>query len=75
MSKSKSVVLTTLEKTGGFVSAQEVFQLLRKQGKPTGLQLCIGHCRKLQLRILLMFFEKKMVRRYIVCVQLGIITT
>jgi Fur family ferric uptake transcriptional regulator len=37
MSKSKSVVLTTLEKTGGFVSAQEVFQLLRKQGKPTGL--------------------------------------
>lgn len=37
MSKSRSAVLTTLEKTGGFVSAQEVFQLLRKQGKPTGL--------------------------------------
>ena len=37
MSRSQSAVLTTLEKTGGFVSAQEVFQLMRKQGKSTGL--------------------------------------
>ena len=60
--------------SGGFVSAQEVFQLLRKQGKPTGLAT-VYRTAESCLRIQLMFFEKKMVRRYIVCVQLGIITT
>ena len=37
MSKSVTAVISTLEKTGGFASAQEVFQLMRKQGKSTGL--------------------------------------
>ena len=37
MSKSLPAVITTLERAGGFASAQEVFQLMRKQGKPTGL--------------------------------------
>lgn len=37
MSKSFSAVITTLERAGGFASAQQVFQLMRKQGKTTGL--------------------------------------
>ena len=37
MSKSLPAVITTLERAGGFASAQEVFQLMRKQGKSTGL--------------------------------------
>jgi Fur family ferric uptake transcriptional regulator len=37
MNKSVTAVITTLEKAGGFASAQEVFQLIRKQGKSTGL--------------------------------------
>ena len=37
MSKSLPAVITTLERVGGFASAQEVFQLMRKQGKSTGL--------------------------------------
>lgn len=37
MSKSVIEIMATLEKTGGFASAQEVFQLMRKQGKSTGL--------------------------------------
>jgi len=37
MSKSLPAVITTLERAGGFASAQEVFQLMRKQGKTTGL--------------------------------------
>ena len=37
MSKSISAVISALEKTGGFASAQEVFQIMRKQGKSTGL--------------------------------------
>ncbi|NDG24562.1 MAG: transcriptional repressor [Actinobacteria bacterium] len=37
MSKSQSSVLATLEKAGGFLSAQQIFQSIRKQGKSTGL--------------------------------------
>ena len=37
MSKSVTAVIGALEKAGGFASAQEVFQLMRKQGKSTGL--------------------------------------
>ena len=37
MSKSQSTVLTALEKAGGFLTAQEIFQSIRKQGKSTGL--------------------------------------
>jgi Fe2+ or Zn2+ uptake regulation protein len=37
MSKSLPAVITTLERAGGFARAQEVFQLMRKQGKSTGL--------------------------------------
>ena len=37
MSKSATAVISALEKAGGFSSAQEVFQLMRKQGKSTGL--------------------------------------
>jgi len=35
MSKSLPAVITTLERAGGFASAQEVLQLMRKQGKST----------------------------------------
>ena len=37
MSKSATAVISALEKAGGFASAQEVFHLMRKQGKSTGL--------------------------------------
>lgn len=37
MSKSLNQVISTLQRTGGFSSAQEVYSSLRKQGKPTGL--------------------------------------
>lgn len=37
MSKSHNQVISTLERTGGFASAQEVYASLRKQGKTTGL--------------------------------------
>ena len=37
MSKSLPAVITTLERAGGFASAQEVFQLMRKHGKSIGL--------------------------------------
>jgi Fur family ferric uptake transcriptional regulator len=37
MSRSNPRVLSTLERAGGFASAQEVYSNLRKQGKTTGL--------------------------------------
>ena len=37
MSRSNPRVLSTLERAGGFASAQEVYASLRKQGKTTGL--------------------------------------
>jgi Fur family ferric uptake transcriptional regulator len=37
MSKSLNQVISTLERAGGFASAQELYASLRKQGKSTGL--------------------------------------
>mgnify|MGYP006276748487 CR=1 FL=1 len=37
MSKSLPTIINTLERAGGFASAQQVYQLLRRQGKSTGL--------------------------------------
>ncbi|MEK6647856.1 MAG: transcriptional repressor [Actinomycetota bacterium] len=37
MSKSLSKVLNTLERTGGFASAQEVYQLMQRNGDRIGL--------------------------------------
>lgn len=74
MSKSVTAVIGALEKAGGFASAQEVFQLMRKQGKSTGLATVYRALQKQLLIIKLMSFEKRMAKPNIDFAHLAIIT-